>query len=225
MNRWCKSWKCFNSVKTPRTRFSLTIGSFTTWRTKLWKNSTMSIHIAQNQQRIWVSTTIWSIFWLSYLFFADHSFLLLHLNDTFQFWNELSKTQATSVKENDIFIDYISESKALNYRYGRGAVFFMFVPFVYVCGFYKGWIWKGGLLYVLTKLMNAQYDLGMYARFFVHAPQHIRKVLELDPDESFACIQSRLFMKHCAKVELQKATGEEPKKLFTEMCCVRSYRN
>ena len=64
----------------------------------------------------------------------------------------------------------------------------MFIPFVYVCGKYKGWIWKGGLLYLLTKLTNAQYDLGMYLRFFVHSPKHIRKVLELDPQNSFASI-------------------------------------
>ena len=32
-------------------------------------------------------------------------------------------------------------------------------------------------------------------------------------------------MKYCAMTELKKATGEEPKKTFTELCYVRSFRN
>ena len=104
-------------------------------------------------------------------------------------------------------------------------MFALFVPYVYVCGVYRGMLWKAGLLYVLTKLVNAQYDLGMYVRFFVHAPKHIKKILELEPEKSFASIQTRLFMKHCAKIELEKAKGDEPKKLFTDMCVVKSYRN
>ena len=32
-------------------------------------------------------------------------------------------------------------------------------------------------------------------------------------------------MKHAAATEIQKARGETPKKFFTEMCMVRSFRN
>ena len=32
-------------------------------------------------------------------------------------------------------------------------------------------------------------------------------------------------MKHCAQIEIEKATGETPKKSFTELCMVKSFRN
>jgi hypothetical protein len=99
-------------------------------------------------------------------------------------------------------VDYITEAKEKNNKYGRGAVAAMCLPYVYMCGLYSGLIWKGVLLYGITKLINAQYDAGMYLRFFVCAPKHIKKILELSDEESFGSIQTKLFMKHCAKMEL-----------------------
>ena len=64
---------------------------------------------------------------------------------------------------------------------------------------YRGYIWKGLSIYVIFKMMNAIYDCGIYARFFVYGPFSMRKVLKLNPDENFAAIQSRLFLKFCAQ--------------------------
>ena len=87
-----------------------------------------------------------------------------------------------------------------------------YLPFVYVCMKYKGWIWKGAVFYLLVQSMDALYDVGVFLRFFVHGPAALREVLSLDPQQSFGCIQTRLFMKHCAMIEINKARGETPKK-------------
>ena len=75
--------------------------------------------------------------------------------------------------------------------------------------------WKAFTFYFIVKMMDAIYDSGIYLRFFIQAPKFMRDIVSLSPEESFASIQTRLFMKHCAKLELQKATGEIPKKEFT----------
>ena len=52
-----------------------------------------------------------SIFQLFIPSFLDHKFLLLHLEDTFQFYNELVKGQSTSEAESDIFEEYLDGEK------------------------------------------------------------------------------------------------------------------
>ena len=37
--------------------------------------------------------------------------MLFHLGDSFTFFNELVKTQATCKEENDIFVDYLADLK------------------------------------------------------------------------------------------------------------------
>ena len=64
-------------------------------------------------------------------------------------------------------------------------------------------------------MINAVYDCGVYARFFCYGPSSMQKVVKLDHNEHFSSIQARLFMKHCAQIEIEKATGEMPKKSFT----------
>ena len=156
---------------------------------------------------------------------TDHQFLLFHLGDSFTFFNELVKTQATCKEENDIFGDYLCDLKGSQRKYGRAAVFAVLTPYFIACGKYRGMAWKAFSFYVLCKMMDAIYDSGIYLRFFLQAPKSMRDIVALEPENSFASIQTRLFMKHCAKVEIQKAKGEEPKKLFTELIVVKSYRN
>ena len=43
-------------------------------------------------------------------------------------------------------------------------------PWVYGVAKYKGYIWKGLSIYVIFKMINAIYDCGIYARFFVYGP-------------------------------------------------------
>ena len=110
-------------------------------------------------------------------------------------------------------------------RYGRAAVMSVFLPYVYACSIYRGYIWKGISLYAIIKLMDAIYDAGIYARFFIHGPSSMRKVAVLSQEESFAAIQTHLFMKHCAMIELKKARGDLPKKEFTQLVIIKSFRN
>ena len=54
--------------------------------------------------------SIFSIIFISFSI-LDHKFLLLHLEDTFQFYNELVKGQSTSEAESDIFEEYLDGEK------------------------------------------------------------------------------------------------------------------
>ena len=96
--------------------------------------------------------------------------MLLHLQDSFTFWNELVKTQATSQDECDVFEEYNEKYKTSQRKYGRGAVMTVFMPYMYACAKYRGYIWKGLTFYMFLNCMNAIYDCGMYARFFVYGP-------------------------------------------------------
>jgi hypothetical protein len=73
--------------------------------------------------------------------------------------------------------------------------------------------------------MQAVYDCGMYASFFFNGPRIMRQLMELDPNESFSPIQTKLFLRWCASQEIRKATGEVRKKSLTELAMVKSFRN
>ena len=100
-----------------------------------------------------------------------------------------------------------------------------YIPYFFACMKYRGWYWKGISFFVLVYLMDALYDCGVYLRFFFHGPRAIREIMELDPKSSFGSIQSRLFMRHCAMIEIQKARGDVPKRNFTDMAMTRTFRN
>ena len=72
------------------------------------------------------------------------------------------------------------------------------MPYFYACFSYRGWAWKFFVFYGLLNTINAVYDCGMYANFFVHGPAFLRKLMAQDSSESFSPIQTRLFMKWCA---------------------------
>ena len=64
----------------------------------------------------------------------------------------------------------------------------VFMPYMYACAKYRGYIWKGLTFYLFLNCMNAIYDCGMYTRFFVYGPSSMKKCAELDPNKSFASI-------------------------------------
>ena len=57
---------------------------------------------------------------------------------------------------------------------------------MYACSKYKGLPWKFLGMYGLFITLNAIYDVGMYARWFIYGPSYLRKLAELDPNESFS---------------------------------------
>ena len=90
-----------------------------------------------------------------------------------------------------------------------GAILF---PFSFACMKYRGRMWKVGAFFGIFLMRNAIYDSGMYIRFFLYGPGYLRQIMNLNQDDSFAAIQTRLFVKYCGKLEIQKAVGEEPRK-------------
>jgi hypothetical protein len=101
----------------------------------------------------------------------------------------------------------------------------VFIPYIWACGMYRGYLWKGAAFYMIAKSMDALYDIGMYLRFFIHGPKYFKSILSLDDNKSFSVIQARLFMKYCAEKEMKKAKGEIPHKRLTELAMVKSVRN
>ena len=120
------------------------------------------------------------------------------MGDTYFFVNELVKTQGTSLSEQQLYIDYLSKKKQRDKKYGRSAVACVFLPYFYACFSIRGWAWKFLVFYGLLNSLNAVYDCGMYANFFVHGPGFLKQLMAQDSKESFSPIQTRLFMKWCA---------------------------
>ena len=99
------------------------------------------------------------------------------------------------------------------------------LPYLYACGVYRGYLWKGLIFYIIYREIDAIYDFGMYFSFFLKGPSQIKRVLQLDPERSFAQIQAALYMKYSAKVELDRAMGKTKRKGFLELVMIRSFKN
>ena len=117
------------------------------------------------------------------------------------------------------------ENKRGNAFYGRLGIAATILPYLFVCGVYKGYVWKGLLFYLIYREIDAVYDFGMYLNFFIHGPKQLKRVLSLDSEKSFAQIQAALFVKHAAQLELEKAMGEKPRKNPLETVMIRSFKN
>jgi hypothetical protein len=44
------------------------------------------------------------------------------------------------------------------------------LPYLYSCGVYRGYLWKGLVFYLLYREVDAIYDFGMYTSFFINGP-------------------------------------------------------
>jgi len=99
------------------------------------------------------------------------------------------------------------------------------LPFLVACGAYRGRTWKLGAFLGIYVLRNAIYDGGMYLRFFLYGPSYMKAIMNVDPEHSFASIQARLFVKYCGKLEIDKATGKEPRKHVADLAILKSFRN
>ena len=128
----------------------------------------------------------------------DHTFLLFHLGDTYFFFNELVKAQATNYAENEIFKNYLMHKRSTERYYGRMYVGAITIPYFILLFGRTKIIQKLALGYVVFSLLDALYDMGVYTYFFLHGPGHMKKILELPPYESFGSVQTRLFMRYCA---------------------------
>jgi len=112
-----------------------------------------------------------------------------------------------------------------NPRYSRFILASVFLPYGYYCAVYKGLFLKGLMLYLMYREFNALNDLAYFLRFYFKCPKYMRKLLELDEEKSFAAIQTRLYVRYCAEVELKKASGEQRKKKLTELAMIKPFRN
>jgi hypothetical protein len=75
-----------------------------------------------------------------------------------------------------------------NTRYGRGVLLSVFLPYLYACGIYRGYMMKGLAFYLIYRELNALYDIGMYFRFFVYGPGYLKSILRLDENKCFGNI-------------------------------------
>lgn len=82
----------------------------------------------------------------------------------------------------------LQENKKSNKRYGRAMIISVILPYLYACGIYRGYAWKGLLFYLIYREVDAIYDCGMYTRFFVNGPRQMKYVLNLDEGKSFGAI-------------------------------------
>jgi hypothetical protein len=62
------------------------------------------------------------------------------------------------------------------------------LPYLYACGMYRGYAWKGLLFYLIYREADAIYDAGIYTRFFIHGPRQLRYVLNLEESKNFGAI-------------------------------------
>jgi hypothetical protein len=85
--------------------------------------------------------------------------------------NEVIKTQPTSHEESDLFQKIIEENKKANRFYGRASATAVILPYLYACGIYRGYVWKGLAFYFLYMQLDAIYDFGMYLGFFIKGPR------------------------------------------------------
>ena len=97
--------------------------------------------------------------------------MLFHLGDAYFFMNEVIKTQPTSHEESDLFQKIIEENKKANRFYGRASATAVILPYLYACGIYRGYVWKGLAFYFLYMQLDAIYDFGMYLGFFIKGPR------------------------------------------------------
>ena len=109
--------------------------------------------------------------------------------------------------------------------YGRSYVGIVVVPYMFSLLKTKSIPYKVLTGYLIYTCLDALYDMGIYTYFFLHGPRYMRKILELPSKENFSSIQTRLFMRYCATVEIKKATQELPKKNPFELVFIRSIKN
>jgi len=117
-----------------------------------------------------------------------HRFMLIHLQESYNFWCEMMQSQPTCHGEVDIFHKFGENRDRMNGYYGKAVCFGAYVPFVLACGMYRGFAWKCALFYVLFRSLNPLYDCGVYLRFLVNGPGHFKRMIELDPKTSFNSI-------------------------------------
>lgn len=98
-------------------------------------------------------------------------------------------------------------------------------PYFYACFMRRGMAWKVAMFYGIMVEINAIYDTGMYLNFIVNGPTYMRRILDLNPEESFSAIQMKLFVRWCASQEIKRATQEVPRKQVKDLTLLRSFRN
>ena len=99
---------------------------------------------------------------------------MFHLGDTYFFFNELVKAQATNRAENDIFKNYLMHKRSTERYYGRMYVGAITIPYFFLLFGRTKMIQKLALGYVVFSLLDALYDMGVYTYFFLHGPGHIK---------------------------------------------------
>lgn len=102
---------------------------------------------------------------------------MFHLGDTYFFFNELIKAQATTRAENDIFIDYATHKRKNERFYGRSIVGVVVAPYMVSLFARRSIAYKLLTGWLIYTCLDALYDMGVYTYFFIHGPKFIRRLI------------------------------------------------
>ncbi|CAI2378823.1 unnamed protein product [Moneuplotes crassus] len=151
-------------------------------------------------------------------------FSVFHLSDMYFYLNELSRAQGTSLEEHNLIEEFKADLKYNGKYWSKTCVLATFVPFI---GFTllrtRTIVSRLFYLYIYSLFFNQIYDLGLLLKMIHSGPDMIKNVLNLDERKSFSKIQTELFIRYCAKKEIERALGQRKK--FNELIYVRILRN
>ena len=110
--------------------------------------------------------------------------------------------------------------------WARNTVLASMIPFGYVfLAYSRGLPSKLMTFFVFLCFLSPMYDFGLLFNFFAHGPRFFRDIQSLDEDKSFGKIQTELFLRVCARKEIEKAVDPTKRKTFTELIFARTLRN
>ena len=87
-----------------------------------------------------------------------------------------------------MYVDYNMHKRKNEKLYGRLVVSSVALPYIISLLGRKSVFFKLGTGYLLYTCMDALYDMGIYAYFFLHGPGFMRRLVELEPTENFSSI-------------------------------------
>ena len=87
-----------------------------------------------------------------------------------------------------MFVDYNMHKRKNEKFYARSAVACVALPYLVSLLGRKSAMYKIGTGYLLYTCMDALYDVGIYAYFFLHGPHFFRRLVELESTENFSSI-------------------------------------
>ena len=114
--------------------------------------------------------------------------MFFHLRESWEFFNELVKSNGTSHKECELYMDWHRKNIDGTTFYNRCLMASIMIPYAGFCVSRRGIALKAMSFYGIVCMLEAIHDTGIYLNFFFHGPGQMRTILELDQKKHFASI-------------------------------------